>query len=400
MKKENEVLFRKALDNYLTTLTTPVEQYATKKKNLRLPILPISVFKALCNDAEEIFKSEPLMLHIEAPIVIVGDLHGHFLDLIRILKLKQCPPYTKYLFLGDYVDKGEFSTETISLILLLKVFYPNHVYAIRGNHEFQEIFKNGGFACELIKLYESPDPVEYISKTFSQMPIACDIDGFIFCCHGGIGPAINVVEQLSSIPRPIDNFNNSIVNDLLWSDPSTVCETYDKSSRGGGHLFGQTALNMFLSQNMYSLLIRGHQVVDGCKFELSHKVVTVFSASSYYGTDSNCAGIIHVKRGHKYEKETFPPIPYFKRNDVSFYFMTTRHPRPPLISTKATNRMQSAKDIGNFSAGLSKGFTRFGSLPASFGRNSFFSPLPQKSYEQPVQRQINKKIITPKSRKK
>ena len=333
----NTELFRKAFDCYLTALNVPAEFYATKKKNLRLPILPIQVWKALCEEVQKLFNDEPLLLHAEAPIIIAGDIHGHILDLFRLLKQNHCPPFQKYLFLGDYVDRGEFCTETITLLFLLKVLYPDDVYIVRGNHEFREILEVHGFRQELMKVYDSQEAVDAVVHAFEYMPLACDIDDYIFCCHGGIGPYFNMADQLRTIPRPIVDYSNSVVDDIVWSDPSSVVENYESSPRYQGHLFGQKALQLFLDSNGYNFFVRGHQTVDnGVEYSFGTKMITVFSASTYCGELSNSAGFIIVKTGKMFDKMVYPPLNYLKRNEASFYYMTTKKPRPPAIPGKPT----------------------------------------------------------------
>lgn len=75
------------------------------------------------------------MLRLANPLVVVGDIHGQFFDLVNIFEKFGSPPHTHYLFLGDYVDRGKFCIEVMTLILMLKVSYPESLHLLRGNHE-------------------------------------------------------------------------------------------------------------------------------------------------------------------------------------------------------------------------------------------------------------------------
>jgi serine/threonine-protein phosphatase PPG1 len=81
-------------------------------------------------------------------MTVVGDVHGQFFDVLEIFKIGGELPHTSYLFLGDYVDRGAHSVETITLLCLLKLKYPNHLYLLRGNHELRAITQNYGFYME------------------------------------------------------------------------------------------------------------------------------------------------------------------------------------------------------------------------------------------------------------
>jgi serine/threonine-protein phosphatase PP1 catalytic subunit len=90
---------------------------------------------AVCQAARDVFLSQPTLIELSPPVKIVGDVHGQYSDLIRLFEMCGFPPSANYLFLGDYVDRGKQSLETILLLLCYKIKYPENFFLLRGNHE-------------------------------------------------------------------------------------------------------------------------------------------------------------------------------------------------------------------------------------------------------------------------
>ncbi|XP_028052191.1 serine/threonine-protein phosphatase BSL1-like isoform X3 [Camellia sinensis] len=184
----------------------------------------------LCYAVEQIFMQEPTVLQLKAPIKVFGDLHGQFGDLMRLFDEYGFPSpagditYIDYLFLGDYVDRGQHSLETITLLLALKIQYPDNVFLIRGNHEAADINALFGFRLECIERMGESDGIwawTRFNQLFNFLPLAALIEKKIICMHGGIGRSIHSVEQIEKLERPITMDGGSIIlMDLLWSDPT------------------------------------------------------------------------------------------------------------------------------------------------------------------------------------
>jgi len=300
-------------------LGADIEKIASNSDQFWLPRFSSSDIIAICQEAEIIFSSEPSMMVLETPITIVGDLHGHFLDLLRILHSAGLPPLTNYLFLGDLVDRGEFSLETVVLVLLLKIKFPSNVYIIRGNHEFDTLCNKGGFLAEIESIYPNTDVYKYFISMFGHIPLTALISQKILCVHGGIGPSLFSLRQLREITRPIMSFGESVIDSILWSDPSESIDYFEPSSRGSGSFYGKMAISEFLSLNSLSLMIRGHEcVINGSQWNFDNKLLTVFSASNYCGLIGNDATILNIGKNLSLNLISFPPLEYLKRSQVSF----------------------------------------------------------------------------------
>lgn len=307
------------INDFQSIISNNVERIAKNKSHFTLPYLPEQSLLLIIETFTELMSSTSTLIEINSakPIIIIGDLHGHILDLLRILKIHQFPPVTRYLFLGDMIDRGEFSLETIMLIYSLKIQFPDEIYIIRGNHEFSDISEKSGFYNELSGVYGSSTPTvfsEFI-KSFSVLPLAAVIDNSYFIVHGGIGPSINNLNDIRSAQKSI-NLDSQLLIDLLWSDPSEE-PGFSKSSRGYGCMYGPDVTTNFLLASNLKQIIRGHQCVDGIQKSSDEKVVTIFSASSYCGSSRNKSGILIIQCGME-RFINYQPLPYLQRFTATF----------------------------------------------------------------------------------
>jgi len=277
----------------------------------------------LCDAAERIFKDEPSVLRLKAPIKIFGDLHGQFGDLMRLFEEYGTPStagditYIDYLFLGDYVDRGAHSLETICLLLALKIEHPAHVHLIRGNHEAADINALFGFRIECIERLGDPHGIwawTRLNALFNWLPLAACIEDKILCMHGGIGRSINSIDQIDALQRPLTMEHGGIVlMDLLWSDPTTNdgVEGVQPSPRGPGLVtFGPDRVKQFCKDNELQMIVRAHEcVMDGFERFAQGHLITLFSATNYCGTANNAGAILVLGRDLVMVPKLIHPLP-------------------------------------------------------------------------------------------
>jgi serine/threonine-protein phosphatase PP1 catalytic subunit len=248
----------------------------------------------LCTNAREIYMTQPVLLELEAPIKICGDIHGQYYDLLRLFAYGQFPPDSNYLFLGDYVDRGKQSLETICLLLAYKIKFPENFFLLRGNHECASINRIYGFYDDCKRRYNIR-----LWKTFTDcfncMPVAAIIDEKIFCVHGGLSPDLENMEKVRRIPRPTDVPDQGLLCDLLWSDPEKQISGWGDNDRGVSFTFGSDVVTSFLEKFDLDLICRAHQVVeDGYEFFAKRQLVTLFSAPNYCGEFDNAGAMMSV----------------------------------------------------------------------------------------------------------
>lgn len=316
----------------------------------------------LCTEAQQVFEAESNILEIEGDFIIVGDIHGSLHDLLRILQhISQ--NNSKVLFLGDYVDRGSFSLECISILFALKIISPSSIYLIRGNHEFEEVCSKYGFKDEIINYHDpkkstgqntsrknasskdtkdqnenqndeyygydmncyqySEKLYDAFMEAFSFLPIAAIINGTTFCVHGGLSPKLEHVDHIETfIQRPIKTFEeNLLLSDLVWGDPSHSTKLFEENFRGRGYIFNRESITNFLSKSSLTRIVRGHQCVkNGCQKSFCDKCITVFSASSYDKSMGNSSSILQLFQNDDIiSLKTFQPIPRLQKSDASYY---------------------------------------------------------------------------------
>lgn len=124
----------------------------------------------LLNDSLSMLKKEPNLLKLKDPVTVVGDIHGQYYDFIKLLDVGGDPENTKYLFLGDYVDRGSFSVEVVLLVYAIKLNYPKTVFLLRGNHECRQMTAFFNFRIEVLTKYDE-ETYNLFMDTFDVLPI-------------------------------------------------------------------------------------------------------------------------------------------------------------------------------------------------------------------------------------
>ena len=308
----------------------------------------------------DIVAAQPNILKVSAPVKVFGDIHGQYIDLMSFFDKWGSPSETMngdimsndYLFLGDYVDRGNFSLETICLLMALKVKYPDQIHLLRGNHEDILINSSFGFQNECEKRLdddsESDDSLfRLINNFFEYLPFAAVIEDQILCLHGGIGANVNKLSDIESIPRPFEvvheatNREQKLVMDILWSDPTDTDEelgiqpNLQRDSNNFGNIvkYGPDIVKKFLNANGLSHIMRGHEcVLDGFERFAGGLLITVFSATDYCGRHNNAGAMIVINQ----QKAMIPHLIYPPDggntnwiDDEDYY--KKRPPTPPRI---------------------------------------------------------------------
>lgn len=274
---------------------------------------------ALCNDMNRLLDHEDRCVRILSPCYVIGDIHGNLDDLLTMEQVlwKRIPCVgSNFLFLGDYVDRGQWSVECCLYLMAFKILCPNKVTMLRGNHEVRSLQIFYSYKKECLRKYGETmgEKIwEITNQIFDKLPISATIDGTIFCSHGGIPKSAKTLQEINQIPRklPEPEKESPIAWEILWSDPChqqqfiEMCNFFDidhhdtngylnNIRRGTAYHFNEFATTKFLANNGLTKMIRGHEVPQqGYQFHFNDgKCLTIFSSSHYCGNQNHCALVL------------------------------------------------------------------------------------------------------------
>ncbi|KAJ1657728.1 Protein phosphatase methylesterase 1 [Dispira simplex] len=268
--------------------------------------LPEPDIKRLCDIVKELHMEESNVQPVSSPVTVCGDIHGQFWDLLELFRVSGELPTTNYIFMGDFVDRGYYSLETLTLLLVLKAKYPDKITLLRGNHESRQITQVYGFYDECQQKYGNANVWKYCCQVFDYLTLAAIVDGRVLCVHGGLSPDFRTLDQMRIIQRCQEIPHEGPFCDLMWSDPEDV-GTWGISPRGAGWLFGDKVTNEFNYINNLTLIARAHQLVqEGFKFMFPDKnLVTVWSAPNYCYRCGNVASVLHIDPSLEVNDQSF-----------------------------------------------------------------------------------------------
>ncbi|KAL7320182.1 3',5'-cyclic-nucleotide phosphodiesterase (PDEase) (3':5'-CNP) [Mucor circinelloides] len=307
----------------------------------------------ILNSTKNLLSKEPNLLRMPAPITICGDVHGQYYDLLKLFEVGGNPADTRYLFLGDYVDRGYFSIECVLYLWAHKLWYPDTFFLLRGNHECRHLTDYFTFKLECQTKY-SDEVYDVVMECFDSLPLAAVVNDQFLCVHGGLSPELKTLEDIEKIDRFRETPTSGLMCDLLWSDPY---EEFDSDTgpkfehnhvRGCSYFYSYRAACSFLDKNNLLSVIRAHEAqANGYRMYRKSKttgfpaLMTIFSAPNYIDVYNNKAAVL------RYDKSVLnirqfnsSPHPYWLPN-----FMNVFNWSLPFVGEKITSMLLALLNI-------------------------------------------------------
>lgn len=308
----------------------------------------------IIHEGTKVLEQEPTLLEVDAPVTVCGDVHGQYYDLMKLFEVGGDPETTRYLFLGDYVDRGYFSIECVLYLWALKIWHPNSVFLLRGNHECRHLTDYFTFKLECkhkynLKIYDA------CMESFCALPLAAIMNKQFLCVHGGLSPELHTLDDIRNLDRFREPPTHGLMCDLLWADPvedfgrERTSEHFTHNHvRGCSFFYSYSAASAFLDKNNLLSIIRAHEAQDAgyrtyrkTKATGFPSVMTIFSAPNYLDAYNNKAAVL------KYENNILnirqfncSPHPYWLPNFMDVFTWSL-----PFVGEKITDMLIALLNI-------------------------------------------------------
>jgi predicted phosphodiesterase len=228
-------------------------------------------WKDLLRKAEEVFEKEPRLIRLpsKGKVVFVGDTHGDLEAGEKVIQRYLKKP-NHIVFLGDYVDRGNYSEENIQYLMRCKLEHPEEVFLLAGNHEgfMVKEFSPANFWESLVI-----EEKEEYGRLFSKFPIAAATQNGILALHGAL-PDLKTLEDMNRVELGDEHWDRVAWGDFVESGTDYAGDQWGRPQ------FGREYFNRLMERYQKNILVRSHQ--PGAPLIMFNKrCITIFTSNVY-----------------------------------------------------------------------------------------------------------------------
>lgn len=309
-----------------------VEQYEKLKNDIsktnidgQKTTISSSDFSNVLSAATKRLKKDDMVININTDgdrLLIASDIHGDFKSLSLVIdEFLKAPNNTKLLFLGDYVDRGNYSVEVLYTLALLKICYPDRVFLLRGNHDTQGQYeKNHPYVTEFNSKFSGSAAACIDARTGfdSCLSLVAIVDNKFVCTHAGFGPS-GTIDWARQQEKPLkydiaykqqSTFNDALENLLcIRADEKITREEKTEYS------YGVSSLDDILKGDL-KFLIHGHNHKNKHTFNDPREICVCTNPLNWYNPSNNePVGLIEIQNNtlklltYDYTKLSGSPTP-------------------------------------------------------------------------------------------
>uniref|UniRef100_A0A0N5BN71 Serine/threonine-protein phosphatase n=1 Tax=Strongyloides papillosus TaxID=174720 RepID=A0A0N5BN71_STREA len=308
--------------NFLSIRVTNNNFFSSKNDGQTFHAFSEEVLIRIIHQAAALCEKENMLLKLQIPknekeIIVMSDVHGSLADIFRAFIVYGLPGDKTYLFLGDYVDRGEYEVEIVILLFILKICFPYSIFLLRGNHEFPDQNRKYDFPKNCKKQFSSANYWKILNFAFNRLSLAAIIEDQIYCSHGGVSQWLKGRHTIEKLVKPLDQnktlIERLIITDTVWSDTIRTEKQKQKflfspTMRGIGYAYSEKGLKEVLNLLKIKKVIRGHHPHnDGFYEDYENICYTVHARQIEHGSKGS---ICKIYKDHKTSKVILEALNY------------------------------------------------------------------------------------------
>jgi len=228
-------------------------------------------WEGLFEKTGKVFEKEPRLIRLpsQGMAVFVGDTHGDLDASQQVIQRYLKKPY-HIVFLGDYVDRGDYSEENLQYLLELKWERPEEIFLLAGNHE--GFMVKEFYPCNFWSSISFREKEEY-GLLFSKLPLAATTQNGILALHGAL-PDLKSLEEMNQIELGEENWDRMVWGDFVENEIEILGDLWGRPQ------FGRPYFERLMERYQKQVLVRSHQPHAPLTM-FKKRCITIFTSRVY-----------------------------------------------------------------------------------------------------------------------